>query len=176
MRAADSRLGKLYGRLKPKQAAELILQHLADGNQTEADRVLKGLPTFKVLMRDPDTLHLVERVRFVALYWAREHWRHMVAFLSAMSLAESAVKRNDEGNTDVWCGCLADVQARLIALDEALAAFCAKSGLSADLFMRITGAPTFASFASQPYAPPILADGADAEYRAEVQEVMFAGL
>ena len=49
-------------------------------------------------------------------------------------------------------------------------------GVPLDALEKLTSTPTYASFASQSFAPPALVDGPDAEYRAEVEEVLLASL
>jgi len=127
----NRRIERLYEGLGGKQRAVLVFMHLSEGNAAEAHRVGDAAPWKRYTAPDVEHTEWFEGLRNLTLYFAMEHWRyqaHCNAAQGAMIHFYHVEDADDHLVGDCFDG-WREWESRLLSLDAALAAVCAKHGI-----------------------------------------------
>lgn len=138
----DRRLERLYEGLSPKETATLVYSHLSRGNVAEADRIRDLVPMKVFRLIDPEHTDHFERLRRATLYFAMERWRYQAHCSAASGIVVHFYKSENEQDQERSQQCFAAWrvwETRLLSLDAALEAVCAKHGVDIADVRRMAG-------------------------------------
>ena len=138
----DRRLERLYQGLTPKETATLVFTHLSRGNAAEADRIRDLVPMKVYRLPDPEHVDHFERLRRATLYYAMECWRYQARCYAATAVMFNAYHSHaaeDEERGQVCFEAWQVWETRLLSLDCALEAVCAKHGVDVADVRRMIG-------------------------------------
>ena len=138
----DRRFERLYEGLTAKETATLVYSHLSRGNGAEADRIRDLVPMKVYRLPDPEHVDHFERLRRATLYYAMERWRYQAHCFAASGAMNHYCDSDSAENQERGQLCFEAWQTwetRLVSLDAALEAVCAKHGVDIADMQRMAG-------------------------------------